>query len=413
MRVQMPVMMVLSLLFCLPPAMAADAPPPSDMEAFFKMDPVSEQENGFYALIGLAAPASITDIWAYGHDPKTRAAVPVLSIATRDGRKPREALACFVEQRPAAGQPCVSDAEAEKLIADNALLLARYERLLQYPRFVDEAGVWANGSLIINLSGVKLAQIGLQAKKGAGQAALDEWKRYTRYWQRAIADRQTMVGKSIVLVLYKQHLSSLPVILAADPALARANEQALLDILSAPPFGDGGWNIADTFRMDFALIQAGGGTIDGKPLDMQAIQHLTYELAQDTLAVAALPPKAMPDSIRRVEEKYDYVGRPATEIANHFPEKLVVGGMAIGVDLLLAQQRREVYARMLRLYVMAKAKEQTPDGMPAFLAAASPELQNPFAESPFGWDDAERAIYFESAHYTPKGETKSKEAVFY
>lgn len=395
-----------------------DAPDP-ETKAFAQMDEDAwKQDNGNLAMLGLAAPASVEDSYAWAlqlvaQDWQERQAefpagtdYTALYKALGEGgslwkkidepdrvkfQGDARALGCWrshgwdPSEKPAA---CTTREELAQRIHDNGLLMKRYQSALAHQRFIDfpQMGI-PHGQLLINAQELFLAGLVLAAEQHPDEA-LKAWLQNIGFYKRALNDRITLITRSILMVNYGAAQDVLPALLQRHPQLAKTYEAELREALA--PFGPKEVNITLTAQMEYKQVEPILEKLGNYS------QNKVHRFEQEFIALWQLPPSALPSAFKQFEEKHkriftweDWHSPVAGVVTN-----LLLGGMAVGGDLALAMHSRDAKSRLLDLYVQMKSVGVAGDQASAFLSQSPPQLFDPFTDRPFAYDAAVGCIHF-------------------
>ena len=238
----------------------------------------AEHRNGYFQVVGLAA---------LGAEPHAEGRAYVAGIAAAQARR-LEGLEAAWPQLPMltippvlrgaeglcamdSGAPCAAAVaahprEAAKLVEENAVLLQRYRRLLEYPEYLEThrmlhyetplpafLPLTAAQSLFHVQSALDLAQ------GRALQVAYDV-ERSVRFSRRMLAGATTMVGKMVASAHARR-----AALFASEalPAVARADRQALARIARAlAPLSPRERSLAEAHRAELAMFSSVLGVCD-------------------------------------------------------------------------------------------------------------------------------------------------------
>ena len=386
------------------------------IEGFFYEEAIDETKNGLVVLAGMTAPAknnphsfgqkaleqlntASLDSFLQGEDP-TRTIEPNELSFIGESR-----FGCWISQTKLPlrnRQPCASKKELLQMIADNKTLLERYRSLQRYPRFVDNLNGWENGQLLVNINELFLAKLALSASQGGAEKALKQWIADTKHWQRVIEDKQSMVGKAIVMLVHRSNLEFLPALLQNRAHLARKYKSELLSLLTAPAFGKGGWNMISTMQAEYANITMMNSMADNISTIMRmlfyrnnATQNKFYYFAKDMVELSQKPASRFALAQKAMNAQYQIDPLWKQLIYNPIGN-LIVYGISGGSSLIESRHRAVTYSRMLALYVRAKSRRISSRSMPSFITNSGKESQNPLTEKPFEWNSTRKSLSFDA-----------------
>lgn len=388
-------------------------------------------DNGFHAIIGLNAPRNMGNIWKYGYDRSKLARgvsakalisnvaglpfigddlpeIPEENYEGREGFIPLEyvisdddgkAIRCVVRPGRDIDECDAADAAAavERSLRENKQITDRYRELYKYDRFYADAfQPFYSGRDFIHISQLINAKLVLDARAGR-EVNMQEWMAGMRFTQAALDDYSHLIAKSIFLVSIGSYLKSLEEILEARPEIAVKYRDELNEILSTHS-KYGVLNIEKTMKMEIGMMDIAADGFDQIPLyyrvfyKKNATKNLFYEFAADLISVASSDYPHLYENLEEME-RYHFSDMKYHDFIYNPMGKLFVSGIAAGSDLTATSIVRSVKMRALRLYVNAVAQGIKAKDAASHIASQPKELQNPFTEQPFEWDDEKKAIY--------------------
>lgn len=251
--------------------------PPADFNTrVYTSTPPQWDDNGYLALAGLNAPADITDFYTFGRDrvktvsqnyERLKKAIGI-EINTADTEKAEytaieapqllwneetQAFDCLYNMHTSDQTSCTTQTDLKTAIDQHAVLWARFNSIPNHSNFsIPDHDIFStpyHGATLIALARVKAAQISTMK----GDAAFDEWKRYTRLYLDMAHTRSDLVEKVVYMILVGIQTKTLETILFHDPAIAKSHADEINEILAIP---DVTYFRADTMVMDdYRLVQ--------------------------------------------------------------------------------------------------------------------------------------------------------------
>lgn len=230
----------------------------------------AEQRNGYFQVVGLAA---------LGAEPHAAGRGHVAAIAAAQAKR-LEGLEAEWPQLPMltvppvlrgaeglcamdSGAPCVAAVaahprEAAKLVEENAALLQRYRRLLEYPEYLETHRMLHYETpfpAFLPLTAAQSlfhVQSSLDLAHGRALQVAYDLERSLRFSRRMLAGATTMVGKMVATAHARR-----AALFASEalPAIARADRKALASLARAlAPLSASERSLAEAHRAELAIF---------------------------------------------------------------------------------------------------------------------------------------------------------------
>lgn len=426
------------------------SPAPKEMETFFAA-PAPVSGDGFYALLGLAAPPDVTDIVAYGRrgvlvppppappdgfgDMRTMAYFNICR-----GRKPTEEEEKSGGRQPdgtwiSAPPPCFYLDEWTAHLAQNRFRIARLESLYTLEGFSPPQDIkYADRSHDILMDSVRLKSVDMIHKvySGDAQGAMDDMLAGLRFSRRLMAGAPTLVDYAVARSLYGLFLAPLPHLAAEAPALTAQNRDVILDALYFTdrfPTGEilRVW-AAEMHNIDAMLKgQVEEMADQASPALMPVLRPVlrqyavvarryVYALHNDAADALRIGDDAARDAALAQlmkDQRESYKLRDLRESLALYPAmvgRILMQGVAMGLELFKIDPAPD---RARRAYVLAATAQVAPEDMPAFLAARAQNDALMFDRDgqPLYWKAKSRGICYDlRGEYFPEPAPRCFEA---
>jgi hypothetical protein len=387
-------------------------------------EPVWEN-NVYFTIEGLTAPADIKDVYAYGRAKalqnfqdyetlKKLAHLPyVYEIPANLGDLPpiREAqelkfdskgwkdLSCLFSLSPAKDAECATKQDFQSYIRANKIIWDRFNALPAYSVYrIPPQQLGGAHINYISLGRLKAAQIIELAENGDSERAFLEWDKYWKLYRSMAGAHGTIVFKAIIAITLKDHLKAFEKLLYLHPDLAK-NHAEIAEALT--PIGNALFRTNHMLADDVSLLEP---TFLGFLGNINAVRNDLYDCILSFEKRAQLPvdeypfgerPKLCRLSDRDLTESmfiYPFT-RPGYFMSN-MVESLLIGGTLKGEDLIGSMKLQDVYLRMTLLATEILGQDIAADNVPAFIASVPAELQNPLTQKPFEWDAQKKVLFF-------------------
>lgn len=410
---------------------------PEVQAALTAESPEPEGENGYYALVGMHAPAEVKDTHAYGRDLilQVRQALAADPDMSEPYKLPKQALdfrgdkALLCAPRKSACLPNVARTSAalDRALADNKLLLERYRALYRYTRFVETLPPHRSAPLPnypYKAHELFLAAIARDAARGRIVSALQALAADTNYWRMVLADARTLLTKMVAVARLDGDYRLLAEIIATKPLLPA---EAELVHASLAPLSTAERSMIEPMRWEFRIsgdyaqliknsIREGiQGEDNSKKTPLRtALVWLAEPLAQENatrnlvyrhhMAVAALataPTRefdARRDTLAEqhaVKVDWHYLYNPLGKFMFHIGEPLWQPYIARLHDL-------DGYIHLVRLQLAVTQAKIAPPDVPAFLEKSGPLAADPYTGQLMEWDPEAKTLSFRARGARPK-----------
>jgi hypothetical protein len=290
---------------------------------------------------------------------------------------------------------CATNKQVLDMADANRLLLERYMKLTNYSSFknlpVGDFNEHGDTGLFIDLTKLTVANLVVQSRLGKSDAAIDNWLKLNSFFRRALADENTLMDKSTLMMSYPVVIKSLPNILSNSPELAKKHELQLANALS--PFGADKYNLAGAVKAEYSfsigfLIDKLGNYYGNKSVEFaKDFSQLSKESALNFDA------KDLEFRDKWIE-KIDLVDPIYGTFYN-----FIISGVSFGSSLMHSMHEQNATARMLNLQVNILANKVSYNDMPNYIQNLPSEFNNPLTEKPYEWDAEKKSIYFDLEPY--------------
>lgn len=404
--------------------------------------PEPEGENGYYALVGMHAPAEVKDTHAYGRDliMQFRQALAADPEMSEPYKLPKQALdfrgenALLCAPRKSACLPNAARTSAalDRALADNKLLLERYRALYRDTHFVETLPPHRAAPIPdypYKAHELLLAAIARDAANGRTLPALQALAADTNYWRMVLANARTLITKMVAVARIDGNYRLLAEIIAAKPLLPADIERVQMLLV---PLSPAERNMIEPMRWEFRIsgdyaqliknsIREGiYGEDNSKKTPLRAaLVWLAEPLAQENatrnlvyrnhMAVAALataPTRefdARRDALAEqhaVKIDWRYLYNPLGKFMFQIGEPLWQPYIARLHDL-------DGYIHLIRLQLAVTQAKMAPSEVPGFLRESGSLAADPYTGRPMTWDSDAKTLSFKA-----RG-ARSKEAAWF
>lgn len=379
-----------------------------------------DDQNAYFALVGLGAPAS--------EQPHDAGRKWVGAVKDAVARRSRGESAAWPKASTARSAPeiCVpgkssclaaareKEGEARKFVADHALLLARYRVLHAYPGYAETMDYSDLGQPFPPFGPVLSAQrvfhvdAALRLVQGEVDTVLADLEKEIAFLRRLLAGSNLLIGKMVANRLLQRSTLMASDVMARHREAAASRAAGLAQALQ--PLA------AEERRMDAALRH------EFRFLRNSFLHILRYpELAGDSWIMGLARLFFAPNATANAEHPFrkswlDADALPATKLAGVHkqasaapqPPAWMAWYNPVGKILVLpsldgnafeayikAMHDLDGAVRLVALQAEIVAKNVKDEDVPQFLAAADKRYANPWTEKPMQWDPKTRQIYFE------------------
>lgn len=404
--------------------------PAQYLKLVYERPPTQWQDNAYFALAGLDAPAQITDSYEYGRQevihyaadfarfrqalgiPYTQdvpeAALTLYNPADQalglDDTAARNWSCLYAlpeDDSPSDREECPDAADLDRAIASNRILYDRFKTLPSFAHFSQPSHFLEQfypGQDFLNLARMIAAQTVVMNSTGQPDQAADQWVRFTMLYRKMLASPETAVDRAVYMVALTTQFSALERMLYHHPELARERGKAVLDALAmndVSEFRAAQLLVDDWRNMEPWLVSAIGGVpfmrrqmlevltrFDELAKMSAAEQHSTsiYDLYGD------LFPRDPEEAMKRA---FLSPGNPVTNMI----VSLLITGQLKGSELLTNMHRIIARARLAVIAIRLIQDDVPADGAAAYVENLPAQLHDPFTKTPFKWDARARELY--------------------
>lgn len=412
--------------------------------ADFLDDEVPEQDNGYFAWVGLSAPAN-----------EKPHAVGTATVALINQRLASHSLETIVDPASLLGpnalkfkggvsglcgrdsNNCLAryqakETDIKKWLIENQIFLERYRGLYAYPQFRETIRPHLRTPTIYEpslVAGLARAQHALTAIHGNPQTALRQLRDDTNYWRSILQQSRSLISRMIAVAAIQgntQLISEIIASISIDPQTLAVASQA------SQPLTVSERDLSKVFRYEFGFTMDVFSNIsqyknDPCPSDSwtdclsgtlmstflfkpNATINLSYERLARMARLASLPAQEWNTRIRaRREERdrdnmlfvwhifYNPVGKILDAIAK--PAYESYSGRIHNLDGFL---------RLVSLQTAVKRAGILDSAVEKFLVDTAPEQRNPYTGEAMQWDAGSRVIYFNGYNEKADGDLLSK-----
>ncbi len=378
-------------------------------------------DNLFFAVEGITAPAEVEDFYAYGRksaykkfkifeemkhyakiDPKYLYDVPKLDDdavkldaqnALKINSKNMKKLDCLYNLDWQANFSCASWDDWQSYVAEYTVMWDRFNALADLDYAYNSVPMFLGSQMseINPLSQLKAAQIIYLAEQGQHDAAMDEWLRFMTLYKKILPSRDTMVNKAVILIAVKSHFHALEKLLHIAPRLAQQYEEALISVLYVNQ---------EIFRFnpsdDMGLIEPSLiwylGNVNAVRNDMNVCYDEFDRLPTQSLDVHDF--KDCP--IQRVTDEESWLLYGALKPGIFYPNivlAILYPGMLKGGSLAQSMKVNEIRFKLASLGITMRAENVPLDEAAAYIEDAT-AYYNPYTNKPFQWDAEGQYLFF-------------------
>lgn len=380
--------------------------------------------NIYFAITGLKAPANISNSTAYGHaktlqnfkiyeELKAHADIPYpypMPAEAPDAsslQKNQEIsfkgenwknFGCLTDPEYATAE-CATENDVQSYINENRILWDRFNALPDnMPYYAIPRPMGTPIDDFIKLALLKSAQIVILAKSGQSAESFNDWYKYMKLYRSMASARETLVFKAAIAIVLRNHINALQQLIYLHPDLASTRQEEISKALQPA-----GIKLFHEDRMnidDIALVEPIFLSISG---NVHAIRNDFYDCLAEMGAMAQLPARKFP-----FEDKDELLCAFAAKNQSYFKYPLIqpgyfvgnivanltYGGFIMNKSLAVSIKLVDVQMRMALLATQILDQNVPLDNISAFIASVSPELQNPITRKPFEWDADTKSLYF-------------------
>lgn len=396
-------------------------------------DDVPNDQNGYYAWVGLAAPndekphelglkvvAHINKQLESGNFLTIGDATSLLGIGAQKFEGGifqlcgRDSNDCLARYRDKAND---IKAWAQK----NKIMLARYQSLYDYPQFREtilpriKAPIFSEPARV---GALRQAQLAMTAVDGSPHTAIRNLQADSSYWRLVLEQSRSLIVRMIAVAMLRRDTQLVSEIVKSYPADLPTLHYASKAV---QPLSKAGLDLTKVFRYEFGfgmhvfneLQQYTQDSETDCPYDSwlycipftrfgnlllkpNATNNLSYEMFCRTVERNRLAASDFVTAFR--EQQVLDAERPVWPWCWHCiynpTGKLFAAQAAFYDRYTIRIHNLDGFLRLVSLQVAAKRYGVRDSAMEKFLADAAPDLRNPYTNEPMGWDPASRAIYF-------------------
>jgi hypothetical protein len=381
---------------------------------FSQANPIPDSQNAAIAILGITAPGR-TDFVKHG------ARVKALYEANAPHGQILEALqgakslqptvesaqvTCWLDPDWPAMDECLPFEKAPEILRANSELLDRM-RAVHALRSYANTVPYVNQSYL-TLAKLSVAEMQAELRKGDTEEAYQKWKAQFNSTRMMVRGTDSWVGRAVGLVAIGMTLPVLEKILNADPGIAKEHATELYQLVQ--PSGIDAFNPEGIVRGESALLKDVLSRLgDEKESSYNyrlywLVEHMGQKnrilnryamFAPEYASAMRMPWKELNGEYERLRKKY-YEPEGWEMVLDPF------GSVFFAVHIDSQLKAREMVRQMhyldgkLRLATLVLQQINAgvdDDGIVEFLAAAGPELRDPFSGQPMQWDPKDRKIY--------------------
>lgn len=391
-------------------------------------------DNGYFALEGLNAPADVSNFYTYGRNVayqsfialeelKKAAHIPYgFSLPPRENfeKNPENAqrlefktpstgekdFTCFAVLEVKSNTVCASKEEVKQALAENDLLWSRFHKLAGYTDFSippQRIGGLFRGQDLFRLSQLKSSDIIFMQQDGHSAQALDEWIHFMQLYRRMTMANNNMVTKAIFMIVHNHHAAMLETLLYNDPELARTRLDDIRKTLN--PEGVKMFRGEAMLADDVAFIEPEILYAMGKSTGIRTKLYACIQALEEIARLSARAYFSRPDTRRfcpalqkdstidlLIELNLKTTGNPITNSI----WGLVYSGTLKGTELISNMHIADAKLRMSLLGAEILHRNIPAEDITAFIQSAPQDLQNPVEEKPFHWDEEGAYLWMEN-----------------
>lgn len=407
-----------------------------------KQNDYTDEENGYFALIGLAAPKDVTYTFAYG---KTMAKNTSFTANVAGAREvadvfvsgnyesfftyvePKEnpseikfihrSKECFYpityrfkcfELSDGSGcekeapedtfKNCIKKEELEEIVSENQLILSRYNELYKYKYFSMIADNLSSSSNLIHVNKVLPAHIINEMDKGNADIALPVYIENLKFIRRAFAGSHDLTADAVFLLIHGMNVRFLPEMIKKHPEIIEKHGAALVEVLKPMPHSgyidgiiSGEKEIRERMLSD--LAEKNANNLTGYFLKVNATKNDFVDYAKHIKQLSELSYldlKKESDHFRMIKESPAKtpieIGGLYNPVGKQFTDRPPA-------ELFLQSRKMDADFRLLGLYVQILQKKLKKEEVAEFIKS-NPDYYNPLTDKPFEWDDGKKVLYY-------------------
>ena len=382
-------------------------------DALMSAEQVPDAENAGVALLGLTAPSG-ADFMEHGsrvrvlyeaNAPYDRILDELKGAKTLQPTAESEQARCWLDPDWPVLDKCPPFEKVVGAVRANRELLDRLRRAYSLKHYAGDE--WQLRSVYLTLIKLSVADMQWDLRQGAHEAAYRKWSEQFRFVRMTVQGTDTLVGRVVGLVAMGITLSVLESMLNADPDIATRHAAELLELVR--PNGVAAFGPDGIVRGEYALLKRWLARLgQDAPGADDRLHWLVERLGQknrilnryarfapEYARAMQLPWKDLHGEYQRLREKH-YEPQAWEFFLDPFGS--VFFAEHVDSHLKMREFVRQMHYLDGKLRLATLALQQInagvgDDGMVQFLAAAGPELRDPFSGQPMQWDPKDRKIY--------------------
>lgn len=382
-----------------------------------KPAPVPEEQNGYYPLLGLFAPADVAPrqkglaIMAETkkrHEEKALAPWSVSDVRDAQAISPKLGSLKVCEDNKVSH--CLRDVRKNKaayktLVADNQLLLTRYREVHHHPEFQETTPHFFGYSDIIKMNRLAQSDIALKWDAKNYQQALTLLRNEHHFWRRVVSSEVSLLGRMIGLAILQRNLN-LALELMSDCSDCIIDQTIMLDILT--PTAPAELSVRKVFayesRFIYDILNTGvmdiendlplGNVLSSLAFKKNSAANKIVNIHDHVIRLSECPLEQYTSCYRECKK---YTHRELDYLSLEFLDD-PVGKILAEIttpaykDYVFAAIQHEALRRLvLAKYYLGKNAIK-PDAIENYLQTHNQEFGNPVTGKPIEWDAKQRLL---------------------
>lgn len=390
---------------------------------------IPDNENSAYAIIGFNAPQDVVDIHAFGLNKVNKMLGQYLEADNKhihpDASLPEVEgeltfvgdvykLSCWVgssinDSQFQNSENCYALNELRDVVERNTVLLERQEKLKDYKYYSGSLLLATNGSLIINVHRLFLANMKLALDRGE-QDIFDNLIRDLKYRRLMLSQPGSLIDKAINLVLYNMTLEQLEYAITYETELAIKHEKMIDQVLS--DLKDEEFNIDGVFIQEFQTLNSILCIDETLGIDTEEYCHVDayidyagieyvmndyYEFYlryknMMSLDIESLSSQCSASSDKSLPSFYMGLLFHLPIFVTYTTYDLVKSGLDKGCELMGTYKLKSAKHRLMKVYLDIKREGLKPEDIPGFLQSKADK--DYLTGKPFVYDKDNNAMTF-------------------
>jgi hypothetical protein len=292
-----------------------------------------------------------------------------------------------------------SDPRMQALVADNSLLIQRYESLQSYRQFDDilrpthhsPVITWAS---LMQAKQLFLTSVAIDCASSRMDSCIGRLQSDAAFTRRALAEPEILLLDKIILTTsFRQDLLLAAAVLRHD-SLSAAQYGALREL--AAPMSVPERSLADAARREFQSL---ADVLAHLHSDKSQINRHLFALNASLNDIWRARQTVLQKSEASCHEADEPVPSPFSYFYNPVGKMLLrVGSSSTGLFRYVGMMcDLEAMQRIVALQVAIHSQHLADGDIGTFIAHSGPELSDPYTGAPFHWDAASNAVTFEVA----------------